>query len=103
MSSENGPSGEEQYDATSATFGSDEERQRQYNELSVKKTLGTLSPEEAEKFAALESARDELKNAPISPEDSAWLQEYRNKQGRADFDPSPEEINRFRNLQNLIR
>lgn len=89
----------EGYDAASATFGSDEQTQRRYNELSSAHTAGSLKPEDAAALQALEQRRDRIKNSPITPEEDSWLKSYYNQQAKPDFNPTPDQMNKFMEIQ----
>jgi len=91
--------GDEKYDAGSAIFGIDEDKQREYNALSSENTSGELSADKKHRLAELEEERDDIIKGPLTDEEQVWLENYYANQGKLDFDPSAEDRDKFMGLE----
>ena len=74
-----GEQGDEDYDPTSAAFEIREE-QKEYNDLSIKQTLGSLSPKEKKRLTELKEKKDEAELELLTQEEHSELVELQKKQ-----------------------
>lgn len=76
------------------------EKQARYNELTIQKTKVGLDHAQSAELEVLETEKLKAMSAPLSVEDEAWVSDYIKKQADPAFNPSDEEMFRFRDLRN---